>query len=82
MMKKVNFKAISKCFLYTLLVVVFYSCELNKQTLKNFEGYVVYEKTELLNGGKQFTLIKKEEIKKVFVYTLDYRIYQIGDTIK
>lgn len=68
--------------LYMVLVVVFYSCEPNKQTLKNFDGYVLYEKTGLLNGGKNFTLIKNDTVKKVFVYTLDYRKYQIGDTIK
>jgi hypothetical protein len=72
---------IGKCFLYVLLVVVFYSCEANKQTLKNFEGYVVYEKTETFSG-KTITLIKNDTVKKVFVYVLDYRIYQVGDTIK
>tara|TARA_R110001606_G_scaffold3885_1_gene18741 strand:+ start:1966 stop:2211 length:246 start_codon:yes stop_codon:yes gene_type:complete len=81
-MKKFLNSKVSKYFFYMLLVVVFYSCEPNKQTLKNFNGYVLYEKTELLNGGKRFTLIKNETIKEVFVFTLDYRLYQIGDTIK
>jgi len=81
-MEKFLNSKISKYFFYMLLIVVFYSCEPNKQTLKNFDGYVVYDKTELLNGGKTLTLIKNDTVKKVFVYTLDYRRYQIGDKIK
>ncbi len=81
-MKNIIKKRGIKNALYALLVVVFYSCEPNKQTLKNFEGYVVYDKKQLLNGGKPLTLIKNDTVKKVFVYTLDYRRYKIGDTIK
>jgi hypothetical protein len=75
------FKRIISYTLLTLLVVVFASCEPRKQTLKNFCGGVVYEKNQFLNGGKVLIILKNDTITEVYVYTLDYRRYKLGDTI-
>lgn len=76
-----RFKTLISYTLYTLLVAVFISCEPSKQTLENFCGGVVYEKDQLLNGGKVLVILKKDTITEVFVYRLDYQRYKLGDTI-
>ena len=65
-----RFKTLISYTLYTLLVAVFISCEPSKQTLENFCGGVVYEKDQLLNGGKLLVILKKDTITEVFVYRL------------
>ncbi len=79
-MKKLNIKT-SKCFLYILLVMVFMSCEPSKQTLGGFCGGVVYQKGQTLGGNYQLTILKRDTISFVCVYDLDFKRYQLGDTI-
>lgn len=80
-MKKIFSSTIGKCFLYTLLVVVFYSCESKRVPINNYKGGIVYSKIKHFN--KMYIDLKKDSLfKQIRVYELDYDLYKVGDTIK
>ena len=81
-MKKFLNSKVSKYFFYMLLVVGFYRCVPNKESIVNYKGSIVYGMKKYVSGDCYIDLRKDSLLLNIRVHNYEYKLLQVGDTIK
>jgi len=74
-------KKLSYAIYMVLVAFMFTSCEHKQETLDNYCNGVIYGKLSNLNGDMAFKIRVDKEVKLVYVYSLDWNKYELGDKV-